>query len=304
MMLSNEHKSFLNTHFSEVKYDASLKNYSRFRVGGFANAIVFPQTSQQLSTLLPWLQKQRIPWIVIGAGSNILFDDNGFRGIIISLANYTTILWDGKIVHAGAGVSLKILCLHAIRNALAGMNFALGIPGTLGGAVRMNAGAHGNEIADILESIDCITPNGEYHHLKKDALKLDYRNISWEHVVPKAVIIKATLSLSPSDKKILREDAQKKMIKRRKTQPLGCACAGSFFKNPSENYSAGYLIERSGLKGFCIGDACVSQKHANFIVNSGQATSKEIIELMHHIQKSVQSQFNIQLIPEVKIIHA
>jgi UDP-N-acetylmuramate dehydrogenase len=304
MIITSEHKSFLNNHFSGVQYGEPLKNYSSFRVGGPADAIIFPKSSGQLSLLLSWLKHQQISWIVIGAGSNILFDDYGFRGIVICLTNCSSIEWDGKSIKANAGVSLKFLCLHAIRHSLAGMNFALGIPGTLGGAIRMNAGAQGGEISDILESIDCISTDGNSHHIKKETLKIGYRQMSWEHVAPGAVISGATLLLSQTDPKILRKDAQKKMIQRRKTQPIGCACAGSFFKNPLGHFSAGYLIEQSGLKGFCLGDACVSQKHANFIMNKGHATSKEIKALMQHIQHEVHSKFNIKLIPEVNIIHA
>ncbi|MBF0450210.1 MAG: UDP-N-acetylmuramate dehydrogenase [Candidatus Magnetomorum sp.] len=303
-MLTPEHKYFLNAYIPKVQYNTPLKYFSHFRIGGPAEAIVFPENTEQIAVLLPWLTQETIPWLVIGAGSNILFDDNGFHGIIISLTNCSFMELSDGMIRADAGVSLKILCLHAIRNSLAGMNFALGIPGTLGGAIRMNAGSQGGEISDILESIDCITSDGHYHHIKKDRLKSDYRHICWEHVAPDSVVVRASVLLSQTDNALLRQDARKKMIQRRQTQPIGCACAGSFFKNPSGQYSAGYLIEQAGLKGYHIGDAFVSQKHANFIVNKGHATSREIKELMHYIQVRVHSQFNIQLTPEVKFIHA
>ncbi|KPA15578.1 UDP-N-acetylenolpyruvoylglucosamine reductase [Candidatus Magnetomorum sp. HK-1] len=303
-MLRPEQKKFLSTHFSKVQYKALLKHYTRFRIGGPAEAIVFPENIEQVSSLLLWLAQENIPWLVIGGGSNILFDDIGFRGIIVSLTGCQSIQWHSQFVVAEGGVSLKFLWLHAFRKALGGMNFALGIPGTLGGAIRMNAGAHNGQISDIIESIDCVTSDGKRHHIKKNDLKIHYRQIDWDHIASGGVVVQSKLSLSVANTRLLREDARKKMIHRRKTQPIGCVCAGSFFKNPPGDYSAGFLIERAGLKGYHIGDAAVSKRHANFIVNNGNATYREIKKLMHYIQDRVLSQFNIQLTPEVKIIHA
>jgi UDP-N-acetylmuramate dehydrogenase len=302
-MLNTQQKKFLNANFSEIAYNVSLKAYSRFRIGGSAEAIIFPKKIQELKILIPWLTHESIPWLVIGGGSNILFDDSGFCGIIINLTHFSDMHPQGNVIEADAGISLKRLCLHAIRNNLGGMNFALGIPGTLGGAVRMNAGAGGGQIADVIQSILCMTPDGRTYQIKKEAMIIGYRNISWRDIANDAIVIGASISLYKDNKHAIREDARQKMIYRKTTQPIGCACAGSFFKNPSNSLSAGYLIEQAGLKGYQIGDAVVSNRHANFIINKGHATSKDIIQLMHNIQEKVMMKFNIQLQPEVKIIH-
>jgi UDP-N-acetylmuramate dehydrogenase len=302
-MLNTKQKKFLNANFSKLAYNESLKSFNSFHVGGPADGIIFPKNSQELSILLPWLTNEGIPWLVMGGGSNILFDDSGFCGIIINLTQLTDLQIQGNVINADAGISLKRICLHAIRNDLDGMNFALGIPGTLGGAVRMNAGAGGGQMADVIQYIVCMTPDGMTHQLKKEALSIQYRNISYNDIANNAIITKVSIVLNSGDKQSLRQDARKRMMYRKSTQPTGCACAGSFFKNPSTTHSAGFLIEHAGLKGLKIGDAVVSNRHANFIINKGQATSKDIIALMQEIQEKVMKKFNIYLQPEVKIIH-
>jgi len=302
-MLSFQQKKFLRTHVSKVSFNVSLKAYNHFRIGGPADGIIFPQNSQELKILLPWLTNERIPWLVMGGGSNILFDDSGFCGIIINLTQFSAMHIQDHLIEADAGISLKRICLHAIRNELGGMNFALGIPGTLGGAVRMNAGAIGGQMGDIIESIVCMTPDGKTHILLKENLTMGYRHIKWNQIDENAIVIQVKLRLSPELKQRIRQDARQKLMYRKSTQPIGCACAGSFFKNPSETLAAGFLIEQAGFKGYRVGDAMVSHRHANFIINQGQATSKDIISLMHSIQEKVMEEFNVQLQPEVKIIH-
>jgi len=302
-MLNTQQQNFLNANFSKIAYNVSLKAYNSFRIGGPADGIIFPKNSQELAVLLPWLTNEGIPWLVMGGGSNILFDDFGFCGIIINLTHFSSIQVQGHLIEADAGISLKRICLHAIRNEMGGMNFALGIPGTLGGAVRMNAGAGGGQMADVIQSIACMTPDGMTHHIEKEALVFSYRNVEWRNIANDAIVIQASLKLYPDNRQSIRQDARKKLIYRKTTQPIGCACAGSFFKNPSKSLSAGYLIEQAGLKGYQIGDAAVSHRHANFIINKGQATSKDIIALMQDIQEKVKMKFNIHLQPEVKIIH-
>jgi len=303
-MLRPEQKKFLSVHFSKVHYNALLKEYTSFRIGGPADAIVFPENIEKISQLVVWLADEKIPWFVIGGGSNILFDDKGFRGIIISLSDCRSMKWSSKVVVAEGGVPLKFLGLHAIRKSLGGMNFALGIPGTLGGSIKMNAGAYNAQISDIMEYIVCITPDGKRHHIKKKDLKIEYRRIDWQHIAPDGIVVESKLSFFEANTRTLREDARQKMIHRRKTQPIGRASAGSFFKNPPGDYSAGFLIEKAGLKGYRIGDAVVSNRHANFIVNDGNATYREIKDLMYYVQDIVKSKFNIKLLPEVKIINA
>jgi len=301
-MLNTRQIKYLNANFSKIAYNVSLSTYNSFRIGGPADGIIFPKNPQELSALLPWLTNEGICWMVMGGGSNILFDDSGFCGIIINLTQFLNMQIQGNLIEADAGIPLKRICLHAIRNDLGGMNFALGIPGTLGGAVRMNAGTGTGQMADVIQSIDCMTPDGVTHHLKRDALTIGYREISWNDLI-NAIVIHATISLYADNRQAIRQDARHKLKYRKATQPIGCACAGSFFKNPSNNHSAGYLIEQAGLKGYQIGDAAVSNQHANFIINKGQATSKDIIHLMHVIQEKVMMKFNIQLQPEVKIIN-
>jgi UDP-N-acetylmuramate dehydrogenase len=302
-MLNDQQKNFLKANFSNISFDVSLNEYSSFRIGGLADGIIFPQNLHEIKNLLPWLTNEGIHWMVMGQGSNILFDDSGFCGIIINLTHFSGMRSQYYMIEADAGISLKRICLHAIRNDLGGMNFALGIPGTLGGAVRMNAGTVGGQMADVLQSIVCINTDGSLHHIEKKDLIIGYRNISWKNISNNAIVIKVSILLYNEDKKYLRHDARQKLMYRKKTQPIGSLCAGSFFKNPSSKHSAGYLIERAGLKGYQIGDAAVSTRHANFIINKGHATSKDVINLMQEIQEKVMIKFNIHLQPEVKIIH-
>jgi UDP-N-acetylmuramate dehydrogenase len=302
-MLNIQQKKFLNANFSKIAYNVSLKAYNSFRIGGSADGIIFPENTHELKILLPWLTNENIPWMIMGGGSNILFDDSGFCGIIINLTQFAGMQPEGNFIYADAGIFLKRLCLHAIRNDLGGMNFALGIPGSLGGAIRMNAGAGGGQIADVIQYIHCMTPDGRTHQINKETMIIGYRNISWRDIEKDAIVIGASIKLYPDTRHVIRRDARQKMIYRKKTQPLGCACAGSFFKNPSNRLSAGYLIEQAGLKGYQVGDAEVSHRHANFIINKGRATSKDIIHLMHDIQEKVMMKFSVQLQPEVKIIH-
>jgi len=302
-MLNIQQKKFLNANFSRIAYHVPLNAYSSFRIGGPSDGIIFPQNTQELSVLLPWLTNEDIPWMVMGGGSNILFDDSGFCGIIINLMHYSKMHLQANLIEADAGISLKRICLHAIRNHLGGMNFALGIPGTLGGAVRMNAGACGGQMSDVIQSIVCMTSDGIPHHIDKKDLSTGYRNISWNHIANDSIVISASIKLFPDDKVLIRQDARQKLMYRKRRQPIGCASAGSFFKNPSNRLSAGFLIEQAGMKGYQMGDAVVSKKHANFIVNKGQATSKDVISLMQLIQEKVMIKFNVHLQPEVKIIH-
>jgi len=302
-MLNAQQKKYLNSNYSNIAFNVSLSQYNSFRIGGPADGIIFPENAYELANLLPWLIHENIPWMVMGRGSNILFDDSGFCGIIINLTHFTGLHNQANTIEADAGISLKRICLHAIRNDLGGMNFALGIPGTLGGAVQMNAGASGGQMADVIQSIVCMNTDGSVHHIEKKNLIIGYRNISWNDMAKNAIVIKVFLALYNEDREKIRHDARQKLMYRRRTQPVGALCAGSFFKNPPGRYSAGYLIEHAGLKGYQIGDAKVSNQHANFIINKGHARSKDIINLMHEIQEKVMKRFSIRLQPEVKIIH-
>ncbi len=283
--------------FESFEKERSLKDLTTFGIGGAADYFVEVHQIPTMQKLLPFCQKERLPFLILGKGSNILFDDRGFKGVIIANRIDFIDRKDPLSWHVGGGYSFSLLGTQTARQGLGGLEFASGIPGSVGGAVYMNAGANGCETASSLLSVDFVTAEGELLCLPKEELEFRYRFSSFQRRL--GAIVGATFRLTPS---LEARDKQLQIIQyRKKTQPYNAQSAGCMFRNPSCHY-AGALIEQSGLKGVSIGGAQVSPLHANFVVNTGTASSKEVLQLIHHIQEIVKTKSGIELESEVRLI--
>ena len=260
-----------------VLRDEPMSGHTTFRIGGPADYLVMPSSAGEIRKITALCAEREIPYYIIGNGSNLLVGDKGYRGVIIQVfKNMRDIETDGEVIRAQAGALLSKVAAAAYEAGLEGFEFASGIPGTLGGAVRMNAGAYGGEIRQVLKSAEVLTPEGEVLTLPVEEMKMGYR----------------TSIVSKMDE--LKE-------KRVSKQPLEFGSAGSTFKRP-EGYFAGKLIEDAGLRGFRVGNAQVSEKHCGFVINRGGATAQEVMELMETIVRRVEENSGVRLEPEVKRI--
>lgn len=241
-----------------------------------------------------------MPICLIGRGSNLLAPDEGLPGITVVTTRLNGLEWDDQRVKVEAGYSLIRLAQEAGERGLSGLEFACGIPGTLGGAVIMNAGAHGGQISNLLTKVRVLTKAGEIVEFKRDQLYFAYRHCSLRD---KAWVLEAEISLLQGEKKEILEAMKANLKKRADNQPLNMPNAGSVFRNP-EGDSAGRLIELAGWKGQSIGGAMVSEKHANFIVNTGEAKAQDILKLIQKIREDIKSKYKVELIPEVRILSA
>ena len=297
-----------NRFFDRVRFDEPMTAHTTFRVGGPADAFVTVTEERELIWLVQWLQENDLPFFIVGGGTNLLVKDKGIRGVVIRLAkDLAKISQHGStILSAMAGAGLSTLCRFAIKQGLAGLNFALGIPGTVGGALRMNAGAWKGDMRNVLDSIRIINPAGCIEFVDKRELTFSYRSLSFVEEksmdLSSCVILEGRFFLSSQRSERLKAEADDMLNVRKKTQPAGFASAGCFFRNPDSRESAGRLIDLAGGKDLRVGDAAVSKKHANFIVNQGRASAEDILCLMNLIQKAVLKKFNIMLEPEVKIV--
>lgn len=286
-----------------------MSGFSTFRVGGPADAVIFPNGLDALSRLIKGLYEEGIPWCVIGGGSNILVADTGIRGVVIALGKEFSAIEPLSTPHAGkgalsvrveAGSSLAGLLRWAKGQELTGLEFVAGIPGSVGGAIVMNAGAWGKEIADVLTDITVIEKDGKYAVIKREELPFVYR--SWGGRQG-ALVAAGTFLLHYGKRKEIEAACRQHAQHRKEMQPLDTASAGSFFKNP-KGEAAGRLIEEAGLKGLRVGGAMVSPKHANFIVNTGNARAQDIFDLMHVVQEKLLKQYGVKLEPEVRFLGA
>jgi len=298
---------------TSVKFDEPMSRHTSLRVGGPAEAFVVPKNSEALKSLIKWARQKGVPYLIVGHGTNLLVKDNGIRGVVIVLTKclqeitQTGTVKQNVIVTAMAGVRLQTLCNYAIDHGLAGLNFAIGIPGTVGGGIMMNAGAAGSWIGNVLESVTVLLPSGQTKTIAKQQLKFSYRHLSLNmqpnHVYSdQPVIIDGSFCLHPSDPQKLKTEAQEIIKLRKQKHPVSTPSAGCFFKNPASGKPAGELIELAGLKGKSIGGAEVSAKHANFLVNIGQASAADFLALMELVQETVSKMFNTELEREVKIV--
>ena len=284
---------------SGIFMEEPMKNHTTFRVGGPADVLVQPDETA-LAAVLGLCRQHNVPYSFIGNGSNLLVGDKGIRGVVIEMTEpMGNIEVQGTRITAQAGAMLSKIANTAASNGLGGMEFAAGIPGSVGGAVVMNAGAYGGEMKDIIERVYVLDENGAQLELDRDALDLGYRY----SCIPdkKYIVTKVVLELVPRNEAEIRSEMKELNEKRAEKQPLQYPSAGSTFKRP-EGYFAGKLIMDAGLRGYQVGGAQVSEKHCGFVINKGDATAADICQLMRDVSDKVQAQFGVVLEPEVKMI--
>lgn len=301
MMINQD---FYNKLAEIVSPELILKNepmskHTTFRIGGNADVFVSPKVSQ-ISDIMKLAKEYDVPVTVIGNGSNLLVGDKGIRGLVLSFGKEAEeIMVDGSCMIVSAGAILSKIAAEAAKRSLTGFEFAAGIPGTLGGAIVMNAGAYGGEMKDVLISVTALSPEGEVLELSNDELDLSYRHsciLEKEYIV-----LEAVLEFMPSEEADIREKMEDYKKRRVEKQPLEYPSAGSTFKRP-EGYFAGKLIEDAGLRGYTVGGAQVSEKHCGFVINKGEATAADVLALIEDVKRIVYEKFQVELEPEVKMI--
>ena len=284
-----------------IKQNEPMSKHTTFRIGGEADYFVIPETKEQIQSVLLFCKENKMPYYIIGNGSNLLVGDKGFRGVIVQIdKTFDEIIFvDETTVKAQAGVMLSKLASKIAEKSLTGFEFASGIPGTLGGAVYMNAGAYGGEIKDCIVSALVLDENNEIKTLTKDELELSYRS----SIIQKKdyVVLEAVFRFEKGDKDTILEKMAQLNEQRREKQPLNYPSAGSTFKRP-EGYFAGKLIMDAGLSGYQIGGAAVSKKHCGFVVNVGDATANDVQTLMQNVDQIVYEKFGVHLEPEVRFL--
>ena len=278
-----------------VRENEPMSAHTTFRIGGPANAFIECNDTDKIGELLYVIRAENLPFWVIGKGSNLLVSDKGLNGVVLYICD-DRVTVQGNTVTARAGAKLSSVCNAAKESSLSGLEFAFGIPGAVGGAVYMNAGAYGGEIKQCITSCTTITLDGEIKHYNADEMLLGYRTSVFKQ--NNEIILEATFELTPDKKHDISQRMDDFLGRRKDNQPLEFPSAGSTFKRP-DGYFAGALIEQSNLKGFSIGGAEVSQKHAGFVINKGNATCKDVLDLIKHIQKTVNSNFGVDLETEV-----
>jgi UDP-N-acetylmuramate dehydrogenase len=293
-------QELVSARVGEVLLDELLAEHTTWKIGGPADVLVIPDGTRELAETIRILHRHGQAFTTIGRGSNMLVTDKGVRGVVVKLGRgMGHIRFDGSVVTAGGAVSLITLSVKAAKVGLTGLEFAGGIPGTVGGAVYMNAGAHGSDMSRILKEAEIVLETGETVRLRNEEMGFRYRH-SWLHGRA-AIVTEAVLALEHGDRKEIAATNAAYKVRRIQTQPLTAACAGSTFRNPDNHYAA-KLIEEAGLKGFRVGGAEVSQQHANFIINTGGATADDVLHLMDHIHNTVYKTFGIPLTPEVLVV--
>lgn len=284
----------------EVLVNERLAPYTTWKIGGPCDALVTPSGKAELAETLRTLRRHGVPWIAIGRGSNLLVSDRGFRGAVIKLGGaFDFVRFEGDRVIAGGAYSFIKLSVLTGKEGLTGLEFAGGIPGTVGGAVYMNAGAHGSDVSRILHSAEVVLEDGELAVWNRDDFQFGYRHSRLHGT--KAIVTEAVFQLAYGNRREIAAAMAAFKDRRKRTQPLPMACAGSVFRNPEGHYAA-KLIEECGLKGLRVGGAEVSEIHANFIVNTGNATAEDVLTLIERIQDIVHKRTGIRLVPEVLAI--
>lgn len=283
----------------DIKIDEPMKEHTSFKVGGPVDILLTPKHFNQVVDVVKLCKKENIPYYIMGNGSNLLVKDGGIRGVMIKLVKLNKIQVKGNKIITESGVSLKDISTTALENCLTGFEFACGIPGSVGGAVTMNAGAYNGEISNVIESAKVICNSGEIIVLNREEMELGYRMSS---ILKNGyTILEVTFNLEKGNKENIMNRIEDLSRRRNEKQPLEYASAGSTFKRPQGHFAA-KLIEDSGLKGESVGDAQVSEKHSGFIINKGNATAKDILTLISIVQDRVRQNFDIDLYTEVRII--
>lgn len=282
-----------------ILLDEPMSRHTTFGVGGPADVFVVPEDAEEACRVLGACRRLGVDYFVLGKGSDLLVSDEGYRGVIVSLSRLRGIEVQGDVIACEAGASLAAVARQALEHGLAGFEFASGIPGSVGGACFMNAGAYDGCMADVLESVDVLCPDGTVRTLAVGELALGYRTSKIR--TDGLVVLRARIRLHPADKNAIRAKMDDLKGRREEKQPLEYASAGSTFKRP-EGYFAGKLIMDAGLKGYRVGGAGVSTKHAGFVVNYGDATAADVRAVIDHVQDEVERQFGVQLEPEVRFL--
>ena len=284
----------------QIRREEPMSRHTTFRVGGPAEYLVTPQIAQ-IPPVVELCRRYDLPLTVIGNGSNLLIADGGLRGVVMEIGKAASGIRviDEEDLAVSAGSLLSETAAFAAKEGLAGMEFAAGIPGSLGGAVVMNAGAYGGEMKDILSGVRVLTRRGEILVRPADELELSYRHSRM--MDEQDIVLEARLNLTQDSTAVIRARMEELRKKRVEKQPLEYPSAGSTFKRP-EGYFAGKLIEDAGLRGFCVGDAQVSEKHCGFVINRGAATAAQILELMQEVQRRVREHSGVDLEPEVRLL--
>ena len=300
---------------SSVSFNEPMAKHTSVRIGGPAEAYIVPENLPDLIRLVQWSVKHSISYLIIGNGTNLLVKDGGIKGLVISLArclNEIKVLEknrQGVIVCTLAGVAMPALCNYAIKNGFKGLNFALGIPGTIGGCIAANAGTSHGSVGKVLKAVKVLLPSGKIKILPREQLFFSYRKLTWPQtdgpIHPgSAVILEGHFDLRHSGAQTLRREADQILQKRRQQQPVGALSTGCVFRNPLKGRTAGELIDRAGLKTKSIGGATISAQHANFFINTGKATAADFMALMATAREAVSAKYDVDLEPEVKIVGA
>ena len=285
---------------TRVREEEYLRHHTTFKIGGPADLFVEPTTMAELSFALRTIHEFDVPVTIIGCGSNILVKDGGIRGAVVSVRHMTQIMdCNDNTLCIGSGYMLKDASEFAWENGLTGLEFAIGIPGTLGGAVFMNAGAYDGEMSHVVTAVRAVDFQGNIKEYYASHLDFGYRHSVFHD--NHEVIGEVIMTLKPGDKNVIKARMDELTEKRESKQPLEFASAGSTFKRPP-GYFAGTLIEQTGLKGLSVGDAQVSHKHAGFVINTGSASAKDVLDLIAEVQRRVYDQHGVHLEPEVRMI--
>lgn len=283
-----------------VLCDEPMANHTTFRIGGPADWLVLPASIEEIVAVLAVAKSESVPVTVLGRGSNVLVSDKGIRGLVLRLGKYMSrIHHDGTLVYAGAGASLGDVSRYAAKLSLSGLEFAIGIPGTIGGAVFMNAGAYEGEMRQVVSAVTALCRDGVLTRYCREELDFGYRHSVFSD--NQNLICEVELQLTPGDETAIRSKMDDCTFRRNSKQPVELPSAGSVFKRPP-GYYAGTLIEQTGLKGLTIGGAQVSEKHAGFIVNIGGATAQDVLAVIHEVQRQVYEKFSVRLEPEIRQI--
>lgn len=293
----NLFKNILNA--NQIKLSEPMSRHTTLGIGGPADCLVLPNTREELSQVVHILSKGKIPFIVIGGGANLLVRDKGIRGVVLVTSRMQQVNKVDNTLIVEAGVSTVRTAAIALQYGLSGLEFASGIPGTIGGAAYMNAGAYGGEMSQVVTGITSCDREGIFHRYEGDEIRYAYRHSAF--MDNHEIIIEVSISLQPATTTSIKMKMDDFNTRRRNKQPLDAKSAGSTFKRPEGHY-VGHMIESLGLKGFSVGDASVSTKHAGFLINKGKASCKDMLHLIEEIQYRVKERYNVDIETEVRII--
>lgn len=283
-----------------IKIDESMKKYTTFKLGGVCDIMIFPSSEEELIESMKCIIKNKVPYFVLGRGSNLIVKDKGIRGVVVNLTKLNRVIIEKNIIKAESGANLSNVSIVAKDNSLRGFSFACGIPGTIGGAVNMNAGAYGGEMSQVVIGVKVIDLNGEVFYIPKEEIEFGYRRTTI--MEKKYIVIRCDISLEYGNKEEIHDEMKDLMYKRKMKQPIEYPSAGSTFKRP-KGYFAAKLIEDCGFRGYTHKNVMVSEKHCGFIVTRNEnATASEVLELIDIVKNRVYDKFNVMLDMEVRII--